>query len=163
SRWGSLLEGIKPIGTVESLSESAQDVGEEFVDVTARVANARRLEARLLDLLATRTGKLSDALEVEQSIAQVRQEIERYQGRLRYLSARSAMSTMMVSLHEPAPLVGEHPGDNPIADAARTAWHLFVGLIALLISSLGIVIPLGLLVALLWWIRRGWGRRAAAA
>ena len=35
---------LSSIGEVETVSSNAQDVGEEFVDVTARVANARRLE-----------------------------------------------------------------------------------------------------------------------
>ena len=75
-RWGQLLVGLKPIGTLEAQDESAEDVGEEYVDVQARVANARRLEARLIDLLANRTGKLSDALSVERELARVREEIE---------------------------------------------------------------------------------------
>ena len=45
-----------------------QDVGEEFVDLSARVANGRRLEERLIDLLATRTGKLQDVLTVEREL-----------------------------------------------------------------------------------------------
>ena len=42
-RWNELLTGLRPLGKREALTESAQDVGEEFVDVTARVANAHRL------------------------------------------------------------------------------------------------------------------------
>src|SRR5205823_10851551 len=78
-----------PIGKLESVNVSAEDVGEEYVDVAARMANARRLESRLIDLLAARTGKLKDVLDVEQELARVREEIERYEGRLRYLKAHS--------------------------------------------------------------------------
>lgn len=160
SRWGSLLEGIKPIGTVESLSESAQDVGEEFVDVQARMENARRLEQRLLALLANRTGKLSDVLEVETQLGQVREEIERYQGRMRYLQTRAAVSTMLVNLHEPRPVIGGAPGDSPILDAFRQAWRNLIGLVAFLIASLGVLLPLAVLVVFLWWLakRLGVGR-----
>ena len=157
-RWNQLLEGIKPIGVLEHQEESAEDVGEEYVDVSARVANAQRLESRLIALLANRTGKLSDALEVEQQLGRVREEIERYQGRLRFLSSRAALSTMTVTLHEPAPVVGSHPGENPILDAFRTAWRIFVGFIAFLVASLGVLVPLALIVAVIWWL----GRRFAA-
>ncbi len=150
ARWGQLVSGLKPIGTLESVQESAEDVGEEFVDVQARVANAKRLEARLIDLLANRTGKLSDALQVERELARVREEIERYEGRIRYLRAQTAMSTMTVNVHEPLPVLGTHPGDNPIAQAFRDAWRIFVAVIAFLISSLGILIPLGILALLAW-------------
>lgn len=157
SRWNQFLEGIKPIGVLEHQEESAEDVGEEFVDVSARVANAQRLESRLIALLANRTGKLSDALEVEQQLARVREEIERYQGRLRFLSSRAAMSTMTVTLHEPAPVVGSHPGENPILDAFGTAWRIFVGFIAFLVASLGVLVPLAIIVAVIWWLGRRLG------
>ena len=160
SRWSQLLEGIKPTGTIESLSESAQDVGEEFVDVQARMENARRLEQRLLALLANRTGKLSDVLEVENQLGQVREEIERYQGRMRYLQTRAAVSTMLVNLHEPRPVIGGAPGDSPILDAFRQAWRNLIGLVAFLIASLGVLLPLAVLVVFLWWLvkRLGLGR-----
>jgi Domain of unknown function (DUF4349) len=154
-RWGQLINGLKPVGTLEAVTESAEDVGEEFVDVQARVANAKRLEARLIDLLANRTGKLSDALQVERELARVREEIERYEGRIRYLRSQTSMSTMTVNVHEPLPVLGSHPGDNPIAQAFRDAWRIFVGVIAFLISSLGIIIPLGIIGWLAWRLLRG--------
>jgi hypothetical protein len=42
-RFDAVVNGLNPIGRVESVNVSAQDVGEEFVDLTARLANARRL------------------------------------------------------------------------------------------------------------------------
>ena len=157
-RWGQLVNGLKPIGTLESENENAEDVGEEFVDVQARVANAKRLEARLIDLLANRTGKLSDALQVERELARVREEIERYQGRIRFLQTQSAISTMTVTIHEPAPVLGSHPGDNPIAQAFRDAWRIFVGLIAFFIASLGVLIPLAVIAWVAWTFRGRWNR-----
>src|SRR5207237_684198 len=85
------------IGKLESVNVNAEDVGEEFTDVTARMGNARRLESRLIDLLATRTGKLKDVLDVEQELARVREEIDRYEGRLRYLRAHAVLSTSTTS------------------------------------------------------------------
>jgi len=87
TRFDEALAGLAPIGGLESVNVEAEDVGEEYVDVTARMENARRLERRLIELLANRTGRLKDVLDVEQALARVRQEIERYDGRLRYLRA----------------------------------------------------------------------------
>jgi hypothetical protein len=56
ARFDELVGGLAPFGRVERVDVQAEDVGEEFVDVTARVGNARRLEARLVELLARRTG-----------------------------------------------------------------------------------------------------------
>jgi hypothetical protein len=109
-RFDQAINGLGTLGKVESVNATAEDVGEEFVDVTARVNNAKRLEERLIDLLANRTGRLQDVLSVERELARVREEIERYEGRLRYLKSRVAVSTLSVNLHEPLPILGSHRG-----------------------------------------------------
>jgi Domain of unknown function (DUF4349) len=144
-RFDSVVNGLAPIGKVESVNISAQDVGEEFVDLTARLANARRLEARLIELLANRTGRLADVLTVERELARVRETIERYEGRLRYLQSRVSVSSLTVVVHEPAPVVASHPGENVIAEAFVEAWRRFVLIVAGLIASLGVVVPVAAL------------------
>ena len=161
-KYDETVGSLERIGKVETVSSSAQDVGEEFVDVTARVANARRLEERLLSLLANRTGKLDEVLRVERELARIREEIERYEGRLRFLSSRVATSTLTITIHEPGPILGNNPGENPIAAALRRAWRNFVGLIAGLIASLGILIPLGAVAAAGWVGYRRWRTNKAA-
>ncbi|MGI9041372.1 MAG: DUF4349 domain-containing protein, partial [Gemmatimonadales bacterium] len=95
----------------------------------------------LITLLATRTGRLEDVLAVERELARVREEIERLDGRLRYLKSRSSLSTLSITLHEPLPLVACHPVASVIAEAFRQAWRNFVGLSAGLIAAMGIVAP----------------------
>src|SRR3954462_3188899 len=157
-RYDEAVGTLSNIGKVETVNSQAQDVGEEFVDVTARVTNARRLEERLIARVANRTGKLLEVLRVERELARVREEIERYEGRLRYLGARVAMSTLTITVHEPAPIIGNNPGENPITTALRRAWRNFVALIAGFIASLGVLIPLGLLTFVGWLAYRRWKR-----
>jgi hypothetical protein len=160
TKYEQAVGSLATIGKVETVNSTAQDVGEEFVDVTARVNNSRRLEERLISLLATRTGKLDEVLRVERELARVREEIERYEGRLRYLSARVAMSTLTITVHEPAPILGNSPGENPIAAAFRRAWKNFVAVVAASIAALGVLIPLAILVVVGWAGYRRWNRRA---
>ena len=150
ARYDQAVGGLGNIGRVESVNTSVEDVGEEFVDISARVANAKRLEERLVSLLATRTARLSDVLAVERELARVREEIERFEGRLRYLRTRAAVSTLSVTVHEPAPLLGEGSSRNPIVEALRQAWRNFVGFIAWFIASLGVIVPLGAVLVLAW-------------
>jgi hypothetical protein len=160
-KYDETVSSLSTIGKVETVSSSAQDVGEEFVDITARVTNAKRLEERLISLLANRTGRLDEVLRVERELARVREEIERYEGRLRYLSSRVAMSTLTITIHEPGPIFGNNPGENPIVSALRRAWRNFVGLIAGLIASLGILIPLAVVGAAGWIAYKRWKSRRA--
>lgn len=160
TRFDSALAGLQSIGKVESISSSAEDVGEEFVDISARVANARRLEERMVNLLATRAGKLEEMLAVERELARVREEIERYTGRIRYLQSRISTSTLTVTVHEPAPLVRSSAGDNVLRNAFRDAWRNFVSFVAGFIALLGIIIPtLALLVIGVWGWRNLRARR----
>jgi Domain of unknown function (DUF4349) len=148
-RFDDALNGLTPLGKLESVNVLAEDVGEEFTDVTARMENSRRLESRLIDLLARGTGKLKDVLEVEQELARVREEIERTEGRLRYLRSHAALSTLTIAVHEPVPVVG-HAGSSVIGEAFKQAWRNFVDLVAACIRGLGIAIPLGVLATGGW-------------
>jgi Domain of unknown function (DUF4349) len=89
----------------------------------------------------------------------VREEIERYEGRLRFLRTRAAVSTLSVTVHEPFPILGQGPGQNPIIAALRQAWRNLVGFVSAAIASLGILIPLGLLAGLAWYLFRRFGRK----
>ena len=154
ARFDDLTEGLRPLGRLQFVNVAAEDVSEEFVDLNARVVNAHRLEERLIELLRTRTGKLQDVLTVERELARVREEIERMEGRVRFLKASAQLSTLSVNLYEPAPLVSV-PGRSPIAEAFKTAWRNFVGLVAGLIASLGFVVP----AAMVGWAAVLWSRK----
>ena len=156
-RFDMARSGLSELGKVEYVNVQAQDVSEEYVDVTARMENARRLELRLVALLASRTGRLEEVLSVERELNRIRETIERYEGRLRYLRTRAAVSTLMITVHEKAPLVGEFGSGNRIVEAFRNAWRNFVGFLALFIESLGVLIPVGIIAVIVarWlWRRR---------
>lgn len=147
AQFDALIGSLGTLGKVESVTANVQDVGEEYVDLGARASNARRMEARLVEMMATRTGRLSDALTVEQELKRVREEIERYDARLRWLERRASTSTLTVSLHEPFALT-DRPRPGPIVEALGVAWQRTLGVIAWCIASLGVIIPVGLLVGL---------------
>jgi hypothetical protein len=148
SRFDELTEGLEPLGRLQFVNVGAEDVSEEFVDLSARVVNGRRLEDRLVELLRTRTGKLQDVLTVERELARVREEIERMEGRLRFLKTSSQLSTLSVNLYEPRPIVASHPGRSVLGEAFKTAWRNFVSVLATGIASLGFVAPV---------LALGWG------
>jgi len=76
------------------------DVTAEVTDLEARLVNARNTERRLTDLLAQRTGKLSDVLAVEVEIDRVRGDIERMEGERKGLADRVTFATVMFTLTE---------------------------------------------------------------
>jgi hypothetical protein len=148
TQFDGAVAALSQLGKVESVSVNAEDVAEEYVDLGARLANARRVEARLAEMLATRTGKLSDVLTVEQELARVRQEAERYEARIRWLERRATLSSLDVSIHEKLPLIDSPRGRGPILEAFAEAWERMVSFVAWLIAMLGILVPLGALLLL---------------
>jgi hypothetical protein len=56
---------LKKLGRVEAESQSGEEVTHQYIDLEARLSNARNTEQRLTELLRDRTGKLSDVLAVE--------------------------------------------------------------------------------------------------
>ncbi|GAB5404052.1 MAG: hypothetical protein Aurels2KO_22830 [Aureliella sp.] len=83
---------------VRSKKVTSQDVTEEFVDLTARLTNKKNTELRLSKVLDERSGKLEEVLSVEREIDRVREEIERIEGRLRYLNERTSLSTITLTV-----------------------------------------------------------------
>jgi uncharacterized protein DUF4349 len=162
ARFDDAINGLQPIGHLESVNVSAEDVGEEFVDVAARAENGRKLEQRLIDILGTRTGKLSDVLSVERELARVREEIERQEGRMRFLRTRAAMSTLAVTVHEKLPVVAGTGSWGVLGEAFRQSWRNFIAFTATAIAALGTLLPLGAILAAVGWLAWRARRKAIA-
>ena len=96
----AFLDAVTKLGIPESRRQTAQDVTEEFVDLEARIKNSKRIETEILKLLEDRTGNIKDVLEVQARLGEVRGEIERMEGRVRYLQNRTALTTVTVSIRE---------------------------------------------------------------
>ncbi|HME11515.1 MAG TPA: DUF4349 domain-containing protein [Candidatus Acidoferrum sp.] len=94
------LGELRTLGHVASESQAGEEVTAEHADLVARLKSSRETEARLQDILRTRTGKVSDVLEVEQEIARVRGEIEQMESDLKSLNHRVDFATITLSLSE---------------------------------------------------------------
>ena len=147
---------------VERETRSSQDVTTEFVDVEARLGNLRAAEEQLLALYE-RSGKVSDVLEVQRELTNVRGQIESLQGRLNYLSQTTATSLVSVWFHpttDPAPI--SDPGWNP-SETARGAtrglasfgrWFVDVVITIAIFSPVWVPIVVIILALVLWDQRR---------
>lgn len=103
SAFGGLLPALRALGEIQSETTDASDITDQYVDVSARLASARALEKRLLELAATGTGRVSEVLEVERELARVRAEVEQYQGTIRMWDDQIALSTLSITLSTKQP------------------------------------------------------------
>ena len=100
AKFDAFLGEAGSIGIPVSRSRNAQDVTEEYVDVEARITNKKKLEARILELLERPDDKIQHVIEVEKELGRVREEIERMEGRIRYLKDKVDLTTVNLSIAE---------------------------------------------------------------
>jgi hypothetical protein len=94
------LQKIRSLGELKNQTLGAEDVTKAYSDTDARLKNAHVMEQRLIDMLKTKTGKVSDLLQVEKELGRVREEIEKMQGELKYWDSQVQFATVAISLAE---------------------------------------------------------------
>jgi hypothetical protein len=162
-RFANLLEALRALGEVRHEAVTTEDVTKAYADLETRLAVKQQTAARLQRLLADRTGRLADVLEVERELGRVITEIEQLKGERRYYDQRVAVSTIQVALFEPGALLA--PGSAaPIAEAFRQSLGVLSTSVAWLVYLVTFLAPWLLVAGLLWWgIRRVRHRRTDAA
>jgi len=152
-RFTPMLEGLRRLGQVKADVVSTEDVTKAYTDLATRLAVKEETAARLRRLLADRTGKLSDVLEVERELSRVITEIEQMKGERRYYDQRIAVSTITVTLFEPGAFL--QPGSGaPLRDAFGRSLRVLAQSIAWLIYLVTFLAPWVAIAALGWWLVR---------
>lgn len=95
ARYDEALAAIEHMGTVSHRQVEATDVTEEFVDLKARLKNARAVKARLEALLA-KAEDVKAAIEVEKELKRVAEEVEQLEAKLELINNRVALSTIAI-------------------------------------------------------------------
>jgi anti-sigma factor RsiW len=113
----SVVGEIKSLGRAENESQSGEDVTRQHADLGARLKTARATEERFRAILEQRTGKISDVLEVERSIAGVRGEIEAMEAEQKTLEHRVDFASVEIQLSE------EYKAQLSSPDSASTRVH----------------------------------------
>jgi len=94
------LQKIRSLGELKNQTLGTEDVTKAYFDTDARLKNANVMEQRLIDMLKTKTGKVSDLLQVEKELGRVREDIEKMQGELKYWDSQVQFATVTISLVE---------------------------------------------------------------
>jgi hypothetical protein len=98
SRTNIFVSWLHEKGEVIAEKITAEDVSEEYYDTEARLANAKRLEARLIDMVKTHTGKLQDLILLEEKIGEIRGQIEQMEARIRTLNRLVSLATLTIDV-----------------------------------------------------------------
>jgi hypothetical protein len=144
------LEALRKLGAGPGSERvSTEDVSEEFIDLEARIKNQRALETQFLEIMKQAT-KVEDALRVQREIAAVRTEIDRMEGRRRFLERETSLATITLQLVPAQPIVGTGFGEfgRAMSQAASDSVSVGAGIITGVIRLVGVLVPLAVLLGL---------------
>jgi hypothetical protein len=166
-KFAAALEDIRRLGfKIRREKISGQDVTEEYIDLEARLKAKRAVEAQFIEIMK-QAAKVSDALEVQKALGEVRSEIEQIEGRRRFLENQVTLSTFTITLQMPAPLMSTTGLGffQSVKQAFGEGFDAAMEVVLWLIRFALVLIPIVMLVvlpgALLWRRLRRKGRLQA--
>ena len=146
-------------GNVTSQKITGRDVTEEYIDLEARLRTQRALETQLLEIMKG-AKQVADAISVQRELTNVRTEIERVEGRRRFLENQSSLSTITVTLQPPAPLIGTTGFFRGVGSAFGEGVDIAAAITLFLIRVLLALIPVLLFLGVpAYFLLRFLGRR----
>ncbi|MBR0463036.1 MAG: DUF4349 domain-containing protein [Clostridia bacterium] len=93
------LSAIDVVGTVTVREDRADDVTDEYVDITARL-NVLRAELEQLNAMNDSAANVSELIEISERASAVTAEIESYESRMKSIESRQNYSTVTLTLSE---------------------------------------------------------------
>ncbi len=151
STFEGVLTRLGDIGKTVRKSVSGEDVTEQVFDIEARLRNKRAEEAQYVEIMQ-KAKRIPDIISISNELFRVREEIEKLQGRVKFLRSSADMSTISLTLTKPS-----QPSQPGINNAFKNAWKslvrtsitLFSGLIWIFVYS-----PIWLVLAIIIWLVR---------
>lgn len=139
------IRGVGSRVAVEKIT--GRDVTEEYIDLEARIRTQRALEEQFLEIMKGARA-VADALQVQRELANVRGEIERLEGRRRFLENQTSLSTIKVTLQSSAPLVDASGFGRGLRDALGDGVDAALTVTLVLVRVFLALIPVALFVGL---------------
>src|SRR5262249_49053013 len=150
NQFGSAFDEIRRLaGNTPAEQVTSQDVTEDFIDLEARIKTQKALEVQFLEIMR-QAHKIEDALEVQRQIAEVRTEIEKLEGRKRFLENRSSLSTIDVNIQTPKPVIAvtESGFRQSLREAVSDSISLASDMVLFFARFLIMMVPVTVLVLL---------------
>ncbi len=163
--FAKLHDGARALGNVTRDEQQGEDVTKQWQDLEARI-KIRQAEEQSLLRLMEKQGKLSDLLDVEKRLWEVREQIEQAQGELRVLRDQVTLATLTVTLTEEIPAGVGKVGPWNLGYHVLNALKALVSAIkAVIVALIYVVLPgaivwVPLLLLIRWLRRRAQARRA---
>lgn len=142
----SVLDRLKRLGTVQSVSITKQDVTSESQDLDARITALQASVDRLLQLM-TKATTTADLITIESALSDRQANLESLQAQKKSLVDQVDLSTITLNLGSPATAPKRVPGD--FLSGLEAGWNALIGFFAGVVVVIGVLLPWLVLAALL--------------
>ena len=130
-------------GEQVSSAISGEDLSKRIVDTEARLRARTLLRDRLMEVLATRRGTVTELVEAERGVAQVNEEIDQARSWLSEMKNRVAFSRLEITYQAAAPAAPSDAGFvAPVRGAVGSLGAIFGNLLAVLIVLGALAAPI---------------------
>lgn len=159
-KFGDTLDQIRSVSEkIIFETVKGDDVTEEFIDIEARLKAKKALEQQFVEIMK-KAYSIDDALNVQSQLADVRGEIEKIEGRKRFLENQSSLSTIKIKLQTPEVIFsasskgfGDRLGQSS-AIGLDFATNFVLGIVTILVAvapfAIFVGLPLVLIVRYFW-------------
>lgn len=147
-----LSDATQGVDKFEFKEVQVKDVTEEFLDIQARLKTKKELEARY-SVLLNKANTVTEMLEVEKQMGELRSEIESIEGRLKYLENRVSLSTLTLTFYELTPEATAF--GKKFSNGFKNGWENLIWFFVFLVNIWPfILIGIGLIVGFRYWRKR---------
>ncbi len=152
-------ELLKSSVYLNSKAINAQDVTEEYIDLTTRLKTRKALEARYLEILQ-QARTVEDIMKVEQQLSQVREQIESQEARLKYLKDQVQLSTIYLEAYQQLAYAAEPSIGfwQKFSQSLSNGWIFFTRFMLVIVS----LWPFWAVLAAGIWLWKIWVKRKKA-
>ncbi len=102
AKFRTFMGGLRPLGVPERDKVDSDDLTDEYVDIQTRVKHLKAEEDNLLKLLTERARSVEESLAIRRQMMPIREQIEKAEGRQKYIDAKAAFSTVTLKMREEA-------------------------------------------------------------
>ena len=153
-RLDEFTAAVDAISNVVSSSRDTDDVTLQYVDTESRVKALETERDRLLELME-QAETMSDLLEIESRLTDVRGELEQYASRLKVLDNQIDYATVNLSLSEVTEYTPAAEKTRPekirdgFVDSMKGVWNLLLDCVSFVLMNIPYILVFGLI---LWGI-----------
>lgn len=153
SNYNNFLNDREEIANVTSLSENADDITDTYIDLSARLENLKAEEETIRSLLDKATD-MSDILEIEERLSEVRGDIESYQSQINYYDKVTEYATITISISQVRTYTANKSFIEKVGDLFKESFSNFGQALYAIFSLLIYAIPYLIIALIIFLIVR---------